>query len=58
MKLAMTFFGLAILFLVALVGGWMAVASGVLWASTLTMIGGWGFGLCMVLAIVFFVIKK
>jgi len=58
MKLAMTFFGLSIIFLVALIGGWMAVVSGQIWASTLLMIGSWGFGICIVLAIVFFVIKK
>lgn len=58
MKFAITFFGLAVLFLVMLVGGWTTVASGAMWASILLTIGSWGFGICIILAIVFFVIKK
>ena len=58
MKFAITFLGLAVLFLVVLVGGWSMLTSGAVWASLFLTIGSWGFGICIILAIVFFVIKK
>lgn len=58
MKFALIFLGLAMLFLVMLVGGWTTLMTGAIWASLLLTIGSWGFGICIILAIVFFVIKK
>jgi len=70
MKYAMTFLGLAILSLILFASGWVIATSNPVvhasgagqvlasLASILTLVGGWGFGLFIILAIVFFVIKK